>query len=225
MNDRNVKDGRVRRKIILILALMAGGTLLAFFFHPAILSAGGKYLAPEGKGRADAVVIEGTEIIKERVLKAGMELISSGRAERLVVVFQNSEERPVGLPPDYALFLRQTIGSMGLDPDRITVYLVPQEHPVTLNEARIVLSKLAPENTRDIILLAENFHTRRSYWAYKQAGKSLSINVIPHPYFGGFTNDNWWQNAEGFSSFMGEGLKFLYYVFKGYIPIQSLART
>jgi hypothetical protein len=48
---------------------------------------GGKYLAPEGKGRADVVILEGSEVIKERTGRVGMELISSGRAKRLAVVY------------------------------------------------------------------------------------------------------------------------------------------
>ena len=225
MKIRKAKDRPVLRRIIFLMALLAGGALLIFFFYPVVLSAGGKYLAPEGTGKADVVIIEGTEVIKERIVRVGIGLISSGRAKRLVVVYQDSEERPIGLPNDYDLFLRQKISDLGLNQDQIRVYIVPQEHPITLNEARIVLSKLTVDNTRNAILLAEDFHTRRSYWAYKQAGKTLGVGIIPYPYFSGFRSDSWWQNAEGFRSFLGEGVKFLYYVLRGYIPIQSLAVT
>ncbi len=225
MKNKKAKDGRVPRGAILLMAFLAGGALLFFSFYPAVLSAGGKYLAPEGTGKADVVIIEGTAVIKERIVRAGMGLISSGRAKRLVVVYQDSEERALGLPHGYDLFLIQKISDLGLNQDQVSVYVVPLEHPITLNEARIVLSKLAVDKTQNAILLTEDFHTRRSYWAYKQVGKTLGVDIIPYPYFSGFKSDSWWQNAEGFRNFFGEGVKFLYYVIRGYIPIQSLVAT
>jgi len=204
------------------LAFLAVGAVLLFFFYSTVLCAGGRYLAPEGKGKADVVIIEGAGIIKERNVRVGVELISSGRAKRLVVVYQDSDERALGLPPDYGRFLIQKISDLGLEKDQISVYTVPQEHPITLNEARIVLSKLAMDKNPKAIVLAEGFHTRRSYWTYKQAGKALGIDVLPYPYFSRFPPDIWWQKAEGIREFLGEGMKFLYYVLRGYIPIQSL---
>ncbi|MBM4308765.1 MAG: hypothetical protein FJ123_18725 [Deltaproteobacteria bacterium] len=223
--NRKRRDGRVLRRVIFLIAFLVGGALLVFSFYPALLSAGGKYLAPQGVGKADVVIIEGTEIIKERTVRVGMELISSGRAKRLVVVYHDSDERPMGLPNPYDFFLRQKINDWGLHQDQIRVYIVPKEHPITLNEARIVLSKLVVDKTQKAILLAENFHTRRSYWAYKVVGKTFGVDIISYPYFSGFKIDSWWQNAEGFRNFFGEGIKFLYYVLRGYIPIESLVTT
>jgi hypothetical protein len=154
-----------------------------------------------------------------------MELISSGRAKRLVVVYQHSEERALGLPPDYSLFLIHKISELGLQKDQISVYIVPREHPITLNEAKIVLSKLAKDKTPNAIVLAENFHTRRSYWVYKELGKILGIDIIPYPHFSRFKIDGWWQKDEGVRAFWGEWIKFLYYVVRGYIPIKSLLVT
>jgi hypothetical protein len=216
------KGKRVTKRAILVLALLAVGAILLFFFYPTVLCAGGRYLAPEGKGKADVVILEGSEVIKERTVRVGMELIASGRAKRLAVVYQDSEERALGLPPDYGLFLIQKIGELGLKKDQISVYVVPREHPITLNEARIVLSKLAMDKTPNAIVLAEGFHTRRTYWTYKQVGKALGIDIIPYPHFSRFQVDSWWQKAEGFRDFLGESIKFLYYVLRGCIPIKSL---
>jgi hypothetical protein len=154
MQNERANDGRVSRASIFFIAFLAAGAILAFIFYPAILAAGGRYLAPAGTGNADAVV--------------------------------------------------------------------PREHPITFHEARLVLSRLSNEKIQSAILVAENFHTRRSYWAYKKIGKNLGIDIIPSPYFGRFKSDSWWQEADGFRSFFGESVKFLYYVFRGHIPIKSL---
>lgn len=222
MKNEKANDGRVSRAAIFFIAFLAAGAILAYFFYPAILSAGGRYLAPAGTGNADAVILEGTEVIKERTVRTGMGLISAGRAKKLVVVCQDSEERPLGLPTDYELFLINKITDLGLSRDLISVLIVPREHPITLHEARLVLSRLSKEKIQSAILVAENFHTRRSYWAYKKTGKDLGIDIIPYPYFGRFKSDSWWQEADGFRNFVGESMKFLYYVFRGHIPIKSL---
>jgi hypothetical protein len=225
MKNKRGKGKGFTRGAIFVLAILAVGGVLLFFFYPTVLCAGGRYLAPEGKGKADVVIIEGAGIIKERNVRVGVELISSGRAKRLVVVYQDSDERALGLPPDYGRFLIQKISDLGLEKDQISVYTVPQEHPITLNEARIVLSKLAMDKTPNAIVLTEGFHTRRSYWTYKQVGKGLGIDIIPYPYFSRFESDSWWQKAEGVRDFLGEWIKFLYYVFRGYIPVKSLVVT
>jgi hypothetical protein len=219
------KGKRVKKRAILVLAVLAVGAILLFFFYPTVLSAGGRYLAPEGKGRAEVVILEGSEVIKERTVRVGVELLSSGRAKKLAVVYQDSEDRALGLPHDYDLFLIQKISELGLRKDQIRVYVVPREHPITLNEARIVLSKLAEDKTPNAIVLAENFHTRRTYWTYKQVGKALGIEIIPYPHFSQFKIDGWWQKAEGVRAFLGEWIKFLYYVLRGYIPVKGFVVT
>jgi hypothetical protein len=225
MKIRKARNRQVVQRTIFLLAFLAGGALLLFFFYPAVLSAGGEYLSPEGAGEADVVIIEGNEVITEQMVRAGIGLIFSGRARSLVVVYKESGGRPIGLPDAYDLFLRDKISDLGLKKDQIRVYIVPQEHPITLNEARIVLSKLASDNIRSAILLAEDFHTRRSYWSYKHLGEPLGVNIIASPYFSEFKKDGWWQNSEGFRSFFGESVKFLYYVLNGYLPLKSLVTT
>jgi uncharacterized SAM-binding protein YcdF (DUF218 family) len=61
---------------------------------------------------------------------------------------------------------------------------------MTLNEARILLSKLAKDKIPNAIVLTEDFHTRRSRWTYKQVGKALGINIIPYPYSSRFRVDS-----------------------------------
>ncbi len=223
MREKKRKARRFSRTrfIVLLFLVVVGGLL--YLFHPAVLTAAGRYLALEGAGKADVVILEGEEMIKEQAVKVGMGLIESGRAHGLVVVYQDSNgERTFGKPTDYASFLSQEIGRLGLKGDQIKVFSVPQEHPITLNEARAVLSRLSGDHIRSAILVSQDFHSRRSYWAYKQVGIPLGIDIISHPYFPRFSLDNWWRNAWGGRNFVGEAVKFLYYVSRGYVPLKSL---
>jgi hypothetical protein len=226
MRGKNKKGQRLSRAalVALLFLVLAGGLL--YSFHPAVLTAAGRYLALEGAGKADVVILEGEEMIKEQAVRVGMGLIESGRAGGLVVVCQNSDgEKAFGKPADYSLFLAQKIGELGLKEDRIKVFSVPQDHPITLNEARVVLSRLSGDKIRSAILVAKDFHSRRSYWAYKKIGTPLGIDIIPHPYFSRFKIDDWWQEGMGGRNFVEESLKFLYYVLRGYIPLKSLVVT
>jgi uncharacterized SAM-binding protein YcdF (DUF218 family) len=114
---------------------------------------------------------------------------------------------------------------LGLRADRIQLIEVPVDHPATLGEAQFVVSILSKSGVRSAILLADAFHTRRSYWAYKKVGSSLGIEIIPCPYFVSYRNENWWTNNEGVRAFARELAKFVYYVLRGYIPAKSLLTT
>jgi hypothetical protein len=78
---------------------------------------------------------------------------------------------------------------------------------------------------KSAILLAEGFHTRRSFWTYKEVGLLKGIKIIPHPYFMKYMPENWWQKKRGIYVFIIELLKFVYYLLCGYIPIKSLLVT
>jgi hypothetical protein len=226
MRGKKRKGRRLSRAalVILLFLVIAGGLL--YFFHPTLLTAAGRYLALEGAGTADVVILEGEEMIQEQAVKVGMGLIEAGRARRLVIVYQETDgEGTFGRPADYSLFLTQKIGELGLKGDRIKVFSVPQDHPITLNEARLVLSRLSGDKIQRAILVVKDFHSRRSYWAYKKIGTPLGIDIIPHPYFSRFKVDGWWQGARGGRNFVKEGVKFLYYVLRGYIPLKSLVGT
>jgi hypothetical protein len=194
-----------------------------FITYKPILIAAGNYLAPQGIDKADAVIVENSEVIREKGLKIGMDLLSSGRSNHLVIVYQNTENNRIfDRPLNYNLLVIRKLEQLGLRKDQIQVIEVPSEHPITLTEARSVLSDLSRSGVKSAIVMAEGFHTRRSYWAYKQIGLSMDIKIIPYPYFIRYRIENWWMHLKGVYDFTHEFLKFLYYVLCNYIPVKSL---
>jgi hypothetical protein len=203
--------------------LLGSALVILFLSHKTILIAAGNFLAPEGAGNADVVILEGTELIREKSIEIGIDLLSSGRTSRLVIVYQNSrDERIFDRPLNYNFVLTQKLETLGLKKDQIQVIEVPSEHPITLTEAKSVLSNLSRSGVKSAILLAEGFHTRRSYWVYKQVGLPLGIKIIPCPYFMEYRNEDWWTEINGVSDFAFELLKFIYYILCRYIPVKSL---
>jgi uncharacterized SAM-binding protein YcdF (DUF218 family) len=213
-------------KKLFAFTFLGAAFILAGLFYQPILIWTGAYLAPESPGKADAVILEGTELIREDAVKIGLKLLSSGEARRLVVVYQNSEdERIFTRPSNYNLYLTRELEKFGLGKDQIIVLEVPTEHPITLTEARIVLSNLSKRGIKSAILVAAGFHTRRSLWTYRQVGSTLGINIIPLPYFMKYENKSWWQKMDGVRDFVEESVKFFYYLVRGYIPLKSLLTT
>jgi uncharacterized SAM-binding protein YcdF (DUF218 family) len=214
---------KIARKKIIFSIILLGLIGLLFSSYQAILIGAGRFLAPQGAGKADAVILEGTEVIREDAVKIGLKLLSARNARCLVLVYQYSEnERIFGQPLNNSLYLTRALEELGLRKDQIMVLEMPKEHPVTLTEARIALSSLSKRGIKSAILVAEGFHTRRSLWAYRSTGTPLGIEIIPHPYFAKYQNENWWKQSWGIREFIEESFKFLYYLLCGFIPVKSL---
>lgn len=213
---------RTRKSLFAIIFLGAALVLTGLFYRPILIWMGA-YLASESPGRADVVILEGTELIREDAVKVGLGLIIAGYAHRLVVVYQHSEDEKIfGWPLNFNLYLTRELEKLGLKRDQIIVLEVPKEHPITLTEGRIVLSNLSGTGIKRAILVAEGFHVRRSLWAYRKVGLPFGIEIIPHAYFMRYQKENWWQQIYGTKEFLEEFLKFFYYILHGYIPMKSI---
>jgi len=220
-----MKKGTISKKLLFYVILLGLVILLISSYQPILIGAG-RFLAPEGTGKADVVILEGEGWIREKAVKVGIELISSGNAKRMVIVLQQDEENEkIFAGPDYSLLLVKSLQSLKLRKDQFLIIEVPTNHPITLTEARIVLADLSKHGVRRAILVSEGFHTRRSFWAYKQVGLSLGIEIIPFPIFVKYRSENWWRNVRGAREFVSEFLKFIYYLIRGYIPVKSLLTT
>jgi len=194
-----------------------------FAYYKSILRMAAEFMAPENLEVAETIIIESSEIVRENAVKMGIDLILKKKANSLVLVYQNShDEKVFGRPSDYAAFLAEKLENWGLKREQILIVEVPKEHPVTLAEARIVLQKLARKKVKKAILLAEGFHTRRSFWTYKRVGEELDIKIFPLPCFLKYRKETWWQDNQGIREFFAESIKYLYYLIRGYIPIKSL---
>ena len=203
--------------------------ILIFFglliFHKPILGGAGKFLAPTSDEGAETVILEGTDIVKKGAPNAGLELLSDGKAKSLVVVLHHpSKDRQVfAIQENYPQLVLNELKHLGLEMEKVQVISVPiGSHPITLAEARFVVSRLSQQGIRSAILLSEGFHTRRSFWVYSQEGNRVGLHVVPFPYFIEYESNSWWHDAQGISDFVNENLKLAYYLLNGYVSIKSL---
>jgi hypothetical protein len=181
------------------------------------------FLAPTNPEGAEVVILTGEQEIRAKGLEIGIAQLSSGMAKRFVIVLhEGGRDGREGFAPLHRQFLTWHLETMGVKEGQFEILEVPTKHPITLNEARIVLSGVSKMGFTSAVVLAEGFHTRRSFWTYREMGKSLGIKVTPHAYFTRFQNDSWWQTRAGVRSFLLESMKLLYYFISGYIPLHAV---
>ncbi len=214
------------RKLLFPVFLLGLVLVCLVFSYQTILIESGRFLAPEVTGKADVLILEGTELIRERPVRAAMELLASGRADRMaVVVHQDLTDRPIFALQNYARLITRDLEALGLRKDQFQVIEVPSNHPITLTEAQIALATLSRSEVRSVVLMAEGFHARRSFWVYKQVGTPLGMKIYLYPYFREYEAKTWWRTVDGCYEFFSESFKLFYYVIKGYIPVRSLFAT
>ena len=193
-----------------------------FIFRETILLKVGNFMAPAGDYQADIAILEGAEFIRTGAIMSGMDLLSSGKVKRIVIVIQNiaPAHRPYGINGNYPDIVKQELKKLGLKETDFKVIVVPIRHPVTLKEAEVVLKALSKENIKSAILLSPGFHTRRSYLAYQYVGIPLQIKIFPSASFTEYQLNNWWVQEPGVRDFTVELFKFGYYLAGGYIPFK-----
>ena len=209
-----------KRLLILVFVVLA----VAVFSGPA-LRGWGRFLAPQGEGRAEAVVVQGFQTVQDGMMEAALTLIQEGRAKQIIIIIQGypQKERLFSIQEHYPDRLGEELEQRGLTKDQYRIWVVPvNDHPMTLTEARSVVPRLAQAGIHRAFLLCRGFHTRRSLLVYQNQGNALGVRFIPYSYFPSYNQDTWWKDTEGIKDFASQTLKLGYYAGKGYIPISSL---
>ena len=217
-----MKNGKSKWILAGICLLVLLTSIIVYIFRDDILFKAGCYMAPVGDYHADVAILEGTEFISTGLITSGVDLLSSGKVKRLVVVLQNiaPTDRPYGINGNYKDLVRQKLENHGLKETEFKVITVPVRNPITLNEAKVVLHGLARENVKSAILLSTGFHTRRSYLVYQHVGIPLQIKIFPYAYFPTYDLSNWRVKSSGIREFEVEVTKLFYYIIRGYIPFK-----
>ena len=195
-------------------------------FHQPILRGAGEFMAPNGSEGAEVLIVEGTQVVKNVAVNAGMRLLSNGKAKHMLVVVlhkPSKENQLFAIQDKYTQLLIGEAEKMGMAGGKFQVIVTPiNGHPITLTESRFVVAKLFQEGVKSAILLSEGFHTRRSFGVYSQEGARVGLRIIPSAYFSEYERDNWWQHGEGIYDFLQESMKLAYYVLCGYLSVKYL---
>ena len=196
--------------------------ILIFSFRVTILMQAGQFMAPGGNYIADVAILEGTEFINRDIVMNGMNLLSSGKVKRLIVVLHRiaPSHRPFALNEDYPNLVKKEMEALGLRERDFRIIVTHIHHPITLTEARGAAEAISKENVKSAILLSPGFHTRRSYLVYQHACNPFQIKIFPFACINSYQLDHWWSQENGLRDFTEELVKLAYYLAGGYIPFK-----
>jgi len=206
---------------ICISAIVA--VIFVISFRKTILVEAGKFMAPEAtqiEGVADVVILEGTGVIGRGILFKGVELLSSGKARRMIIVLHRIAPNhwPFAFNEDYPSSVRRELQKLGLKDSDFSVMVTPIRNPVTLTSAKGALKNLAGDGVKKAILVSPGFHMRRSYLIYQHLSVPFNIKIYPIAY--GHDVNNWWNQDNGLRDFLSEIQKLAFYIAKRYIPLR-----
>jgi uncharacterized SAM-binding protein YcdF (DUF218 family) len=201
--------------------------LFVISFYEKILVQAAYFMAPQGTGKANIAILEGDEGLERGTVNIAMNMMSSGRVSRIVIVIhqRSTNNKEFVLDENYPDLVRNKLKAIGLSEKQFLVVVTPVNHPITLTEATMVLEKLSKEGVHDALLLSRGFHTRRSYLVYQYVGQQYEITVIPVAYFNDYQLYDWWTYEEGLKDFVSESIKLFYYYYKGYISMKNNSRN
>jgi len=99
-------------------------------------------------GKAEVLILEGTETIKNGAVQEGVELLRTSQAKCLVIVLHISQKKGqlFAIQEEYPKLLKGKLKALGLKENQLKILIVPiDDNPITLTEARFVVGILAKE--------------------------------------------------------------------------------
>ena len=193
-----------------------------YLFREPLLAAMGQFMAPQNRQSADLVILEGNAYIYSGFIQTGIEMLKNGRAKKMVVVLHRMPlaHHPFGASDDYPAAVVKRLKEIGLAQNQFQVVVTPVDHPVTLTEAKSVFENLGSGKIASAILIAQAFHTRRSYLVYASVASPFGIKIYPQAAFTEFQAEKWWTTGLGKREFLLEFGKLVYYLICRHIPFK-----
>lgn len=189
----------MKRGIRIAGLALGAAILLALLFHTRLLTAMASYLDQSSPPQqADVVFVLAGDFAGNRVLKAA-ELVRQGYAPKALV------SGPAGLYGRYESDLAISFAeSAGFPASYFLAF--PNRAKSTREEAAVAAKQLRALGAHRVLLVTNNYHTRRAGLVFRQEAPDLAFIMVeaPDEYF---SVDGWWRNREGRKIFLIEWLK------------------
>lgn len=208
-----------QRKISIILAVTCALLFLLTFFHSQILTIyASLFVVGDARPGADAIICLSGD--RETRTPESLRLWKDGYAKRLFV----TEEKPKckefnSLELSHLQFARAVTARMKLDATWELLPSLTGGATSTFDEAADTLVMAHQEGWKRIILVTDEFHTRRSLLAFKKVFKGSGIEVeaagAPNEVF---AVDDWWKSDRGILAYFGETIKYPIYLLWDHEP-------
>lgn len=159
--------------------------------------------------KADAVVLLGGDANTRPFVAAA--LVHGGWAPKIILntTVDHPNEASGEVPRAFDIN-RKVLEYGGVPPERIV--RLETAAATTFDEASAVARYLADHPAKNLLVVTEGPHTRRSRWIVQRvlADQPVEIAMVSAP-SDEFDSENWWRSEDGFLFVVSEYFKFFYY--------------
>ena len=208
-----------RGKLILALGVPLVLLLFLTFFHSQLLTLyAGWFVVNNAKPGADAIIcLSGG---RQTRTPESLRLWNDGFAKRLFVTAEKPKSNEFyNLELSHLEFAQVVTERMKLDAVWELLPSLTGGATSTFDEAEDALAMAKKEGWKRIILVTDEFHTRRALLAYNKVFKESDVVVqvagAPNEVF---AIDDWWTSDLGIQAYFGETIKFPIYFLWAHEP-------
>ena len=209
----------VKKKILSIIAILLVAVVLVFLFHPQFLTLYARWFTVQNaQPGADAIICLSGD--RETRTPECLRLWNNQFAPRLLVTQEKPKNKEFNqLELSHLEFARAVTQRMRLDAKWELLPSLSDGATSTFDEAEDALALARVEGWQRIIIVTDEFHTRRSLLAFEKVFKGSGIVVqvagAPNEVF---SVDNWWKSDRGILAYIHETIKFPVYLLWDHEP-------
>ena len=200
------------KKLFFLLLIVCSSAVLVCFYHVPLLRAyAGFFTVHTAHKGADALVV--LSGMMETRLPRAVDLYRQGYGQRILT----TQERPLNaFTEQIHCSNSQKAGALlellQVNCEMTRVPSLKGGATSTFDEAYDLRDWAQKHDYKRIIIVSDNFHTRRAVYAFKKIFKGTGIAVeadgAPND---SFSENDWWKSDIGISVYVLEGIKYLVY--------------
>ena len=203
---------------IFVLVFLVGILGLLLFYKQCLTLYGRWYVVDNAQPGADAIICLSGD--RETRTPQSLRLWKEKFAPKLYVTQEKPKNKEFnGLELSHLEFARAVTQRMNLDAKWQVLPSQSGGATSTFDEAEDALNLAQKEGWQRIIIVTDEFHTRRSLLAFKKVFKASGIAVqvagAPNEVF---AVDDWWQSDRGILAYFGETIKYPIYLLWDHEP-------
>ncbi len=202
------------RLIFWPLGLLVVGLLAGYLAHPIILPGYAWLFHKQNASKgADAIIcLSGGRITR---VPESLRLWNQGYAKQLFVTSEKAKNKEFyQLEMSNLEFARKVSKSMQLKTDWQILPSLSGGATSTFDEAEDCLAFAKKMKWKRIIIVTDEFHTRRAHYAFEKIFGDSEIEVeVAGASNEVFSIDDWWKSDRGIMAYFGESIKFPVYFF------------
>jgi len=207
------------KKVLALLILFLVSVSFLLIFHNQLLTLYGNwFVVINAQPGADAIICLSGD--RQTRTPECLRLWKNKFAPRLFVTQEKPKNKEFHqLELSHLEFARAVTKRMKLDAKWELLPSLSDGVTSTFDEAEDALSLAKAAGWQRIILVTDEFHTRRSLLAFEKVFKGSGVDVqvagAPNEVFG---VDNWWQSDRGILAYFGETIKYPIYLLWDHEP-------